>query len=130
MRKALVKEEHERYEKIFRNSEIFLELKYQQAYLYHKHLHHDLSLKSISSIESSLKEKPSHSDAHVLAPDLQELKGSIYFKKKNLQQFNLCYERAIKLRIKQTGQFSYATASTYSNYAKFLIYANNQIQAR
>ena len=50
--------------------------------------------------------------------------------KRNYNTFPTFFERAIKIRIKQTGKFSFATATSYCNFANYLNLIGNRNEAK
>lgn len=75
LRRALVKEEQDRYIKIYRTSETYLELECQTAHIYLKQLNHDMCLKSVTEIEEALRERDERIESNFLYPEIQELKA-------------------------------------------------------
>lgn len=96
-----------------------LEIKLHRSKIYLKQLNHDLSLKDLESISRSIEKMTDQKDNHSMLADVYEVRAENIIAKSGA--FDGEFEKALKLRQKQIGEYNLANAVTYCNYAKYLI---------
>ena len=82
-----MKVEEERYYKMYRTSDSYLELKLQEAKIYQKQLNHDMCLKCINSMETFIKERDENVESNLLTPQIMEIRAEVELNKNHVNSF-------------------------------------------